>query len=133
MPTKTEQSDLLQAMFGRNGESPVAVVAPASPADCFDMALQACRLAVRAMTPVFILSEGFLANSAEPWLLPDADQIDAIKVSHPSRHNGGETPLLPFARDARIAGATVGHSRHARSGASTRWVEQSAGDRQRFL
>ena len=72
LPTKTEQSDLLQAMFGRNGESPVAIVAPASPADCFDMAIEAARLAVRAMTPVFILSEGFLANSAEPWRIPSS-------------------------------------------------------------
>ncbi|HQF70614.1 MAG TPA: 2-oxoacid:acceptor oxidoreductase family protein, partial [Promineifilum sp.] len=67
LPTKVEQSDLLQALFGRNGESPIAILAPYSPSDCFDIALEACRLAVRSMSPVMILSDGFLANSSEPW------------------------------------------------------------------
>src|SRR5204862_2554923 len=66
LPTKTEQADLLQAMFGRNGECPVAIVAPATPADCFAMTLEAARIATRFMTPVFILSDGYLANGAEP-------------------------------------------------------------------
>ncbi|RME59067.1 MAG: 2-oxoacid:acceptor oxidoreductase subunit alpha, partial [Caldilineae bacterium] len=99
MPTKTEQGDLLQAMFGRNGESPVAVVAPASPADCFDMAIEAARLAVRAMTPVFILSEGFLANSAEPWRIPNAADIPPIPVEHPAGRTNGDGPFLPYKRD----------------------------------
>jgi 2-oxoglutarate ferredoxin oxidoreductase subunit alpha len=99
LPTKTEQGDLLQALFGRNGESPVAVVAPLSPADCFNAAIDACRLAVRAMAPVFILSEGFLANSAEPWLLPDADDIAEIPVQHPAGHTNGDDPFMPYARD----------------------------------
>jgi len=99
LPTKTEQGDLLQALFGRNGESPVAVVAPLSPADCFNAAIDACRLAVRAMAPVFILSEGFLANSAEPWLLPDADDIAEIPVQHPVGHTNGDDPFMPYARD----------------------------------
>ena len=101
LPTKTEQADLLQAMFGRNGESPLPIVAPATPSDCFEMALEAARLAVRAMTPVFLLSEGFLANSAEPWQAPKAEDIPAIEVKHPEGHrNGnGHGPFLPYERD----------------------------------
>jgi len=98
-PTKTEQADLLQVMFGRNGESPIAVVAPATPADCFDIAIQAARMAVHAMTPVVILSEGFLANSAEPWLIPNADDIPPIPVQHPAGHRNGDGPFLPYKRD----------------------------------
>lgn len=99
LPTKTEQSDLLQAMFGRNGESPVVVLAPASPADCFEVAIEAARLAVRAMTPVFILSEGFIANSAEPWAIPDADTIAPIEVTHPHGRTNGDGPFMPYQRD----------------------------------
>lgn len=105
LPTKTEQSDLLQAMFGRNGESPIPILAPRSPADCFEMAYEAVRLAIRAMTPVMILSEGFLANSSEPWRLPNPDDIPAIEVSHPaprsSGGNGQSEPFLPYRRDER--------------------------------
>jgi len=82
LPTKTEQSDLLQVMFGRNGESPIVVIAPCSPADCFTMAIESMRLAVRAMTPVVYLSDGYLANSSEPWRIPDPDDIPAIEVEH---------------------------------------------------
>src|SRR6202008_3560497 len=71
LPTKTEQADLLQAMFGRNGECPVAIVAPCTPGDCFAMAFEAIRLAIGYMTPVFILSDGYLANGAEPWMIPN--------------------------------------------------------------
>ena len=99
LPTKTEQADLLQAMFGRNGESPIPIVAPATPSDCFEMALEAARLAVRAMTPVFLLSEGFLANSAEPWLAPKAEEIPTIEVKHPHGHTNGHGPFLPYTRD----------------------------------
>ena len=99
LPTKTEQADLLQAMFGRNGESPVPIVAPATPSDCFETAIEAARLAVRAMTPVFLLSEGFLANSAEPWKAPKAAEIPAIEVQHPQGHTNGHGPFLPYARD----------------------------------
>jgi len=99
LPTKTEQTDLLQAMYGRNGESPLPVLAPASPSDCFNIAVEACRLAVRAMTPVFVLSEGFLANSAEPWLIPDAADIPEIPVEHPSAPTNGDGPFLPYKRD----------------------------------
>ena len=73
LPTKTEQSDLLQAMFGRNGEAPVPVIAPRSPGDCFDAALEAARIALTYRTPVILLSDGYLANGAEPWAVPDVD------------------------------------------------------------
>src|SRR5438270_10937704 len=83
LPTKTEQADLLQAMFGRNGECPAAILAPRSPADCFDMVFEACRIAITFMTPVFLLSDGYLANGAEPWLIPDIAKLPRIKVEHP--------------------------------------------------
>ncbi|MFI5363579.1 MAG: 2-oxoacid:acceptor oxidoreductase subunit alpha [Elusimicrobiota bacterium] len=75
LPTKTEQADLLQALYGRNGESPVAVLAAATPGDCFMMAFEACRIAVKYMTPVFLLTDGYLANGSEPWLIPDASKL----------------------------------------------------------
>jgi 2-oxoglutarate ferredoxin oxidoreductase subunit alpha len=95
LPTKAEQSDLLQAFFGRNGESPVAVVAPASPSDCFDMAIEAFRLAVRAMAPVFVMSDGYLANSSEPWRIPDPGNIEPIRVRHRTEIEG----FAPYLRD----------------------------------
>ena len=100
-PTKTEQTDLLQAMYGRNGESPVAIVAPSTPSDCFDMAIQAARMAIRSMSPVMILSEGFLANSAEPWLIPNADDIPAIEVMHPAGRHNGDNLFLPYKREPK--------------------------------
>jgi 2-oxoglutarate ferredoxin oxidoreductase subunit alpha len=101
LPTKTEQSDLLQAMFGRNGESPIPIVSPQSPSDCFDMAIQAVKLAIRGMTPVILLSEGFLANSSEPWNIPDSDSIPPIEITHPASRIGsnGQEPYLPYRRD----------------------------------
>jgi len=98
MPTKMEQTDLLQVLFGRNGESPIAVVAPKTPSDCFDMAVEAVRLALTHMTPVVFLSDGYLANSAEPWRLPEIDKLPKIAVTHPSSWNG---PFTPYARDAK--------------------------------
>lgn len=97
MPTKVEQSDLLQVLFGRNGESPIPVIAPHTPADCFNAAIEAFRFAVRAMTPVIILSDGYLANSAEPWNIPDPDLIEPIEVEHAVAVEG-ET-FKPYARD----------------------------------
>jgi len=101
LPTKVEQSDLLQAMFGRNGESPIAIIAPDSPSDCFAIAIEACRLAVRSMSPVMILSDGFLANSSEPWMIPAAADIPPIEYSHPQGHNGtnGHEAFMPYRRD----------------------------------
>lgn len=95
LPTKPEQSDLLQAMFGRNGESPVPIVAPASPADCFQMAMEAFRLAVHSMTPTFFLSDGYLANSSEPWRIPDPNDLPSVQVQHPTDPEG----FLAYKRD----------------------------------
>ncbi len=98
LPTKVEQSDLLQAMFGRNGESPLPILAPAAPAECFDFAIEAFRMAVRAMAPVVLLTDGYLANSAEPWKLPDPDAIPPILVEHPTAPNS-DGKYLPYKRD----------------------------------
>lgn len=88
MPTKTEQSDLLQAMFGRNGESPVPIVAPGSPSDCFDMALEACRIALQHMVPVILLSDGYLANGSEPWKLPAVEDLPDLRIDFASDPSG---------------------------------------------
>jgi 2-oxoglutarate ferredoxin oxidoreductase subunit alpha len=95
LPTKTEQADLLQAMFGRNGESPVAVLAPCSPSDCFGTAIEAARIALTYRTPVFVLSDGAIANGSEPWRIPDVGEFDAIEtsVAQPGQD------FAPYARD----------------------------------
>ena len=95
MPTKTEQADLLQAMFGRHGESPVPIVAPASPADCFAAALEACTVATRHMVPVILLSDGYLANGAEPWKLPALEELPDMEVDFRTDPQG----FLPYLRD----------------------------------
>lgn len=95
LPTKTEQADLLQALYGRNGECPVAIVAPATPAECFTMTLEAVRLAVKFMTPVFFLSDGYLANGAEPWKIPSLDELPEIKCTFHTQAEG----FLPYKRD----------------------------------
>ena len=84
LPTKTEQSDLLQAMYGRNGDCPCVIVAPQSPADCFEMAIEACAIAMQHMMPVIILTDGFIANGAEPWRIPDPGNYDRIEINHPT-------------------------------------------------
>ena len=96
MPTKPEQTDLLQAMYGRNGESPVAVLAAKTPSDCFYMAIEAVRLAVKYMTPVIFLSDGYLAEAAEPWKLPEISKLPKIEIIHPK---AGKEPFLPYSRD----------------------------------
>jgi 2-oxoglutarate/2-oxoacid ferredoxin oxidoreductase subunit alpha len=101
LPTKTEQSDLLQAMYGRNGEAPVPVVAASSPADCFEAALEAARIALTYRTPVVLLSDGYLANSAEPWRLPDVDALPRLAVDHATEPNGPDGEFLPYKRDPR--------------------------------
>ena len=98
LPTKTEQADLLQALFGRNSEAPIPIVAPATPSDCFWAALEASRIAIKYMVPVIVLSDGYLANGAEPWRIPDADDIPEIPVrfaTEPNSPNG----YLPYKRD----------------------------------
>jgi 2-oxoglutarate ferredoxin oxidoreductase subunit alpha len=97
LPTKTEQSDLLQVLFGRNGESPIPVVAPATPAECFKWTIEAARIAIRHMTPVFLLSDGYIANSSEPWLIPSSDEISDFEI------NRVDDPkdFHPYMRDKR--------------------------------
>jgi 2-oxoglutarate ferredoxin oxidoreductase subunit alpha len=104
LPTKTEQSDLLQALYGRNGEAPVPVVAPRSPSDCFAATVEAVRIAVTYRTPVIVLSDGYLANGSEPWRLPELDALPAIDPNFASAPNhtaaDGSDEFWPYLRDA---------------------------------
>jgi 2-oxoglutarate ferredoxin oxidoreductase subunit alpha len=99
LPTKTEQSDLLQALFGRNGEAPVPVIAPRSPGDCFDATLEAVRIALTYRTPVILLSDGYLANGAEPWSIPAIDELPDLRVEFTTEPNGEDGEFLPYLRD----------------------------------
>ncbi|MGY4995479.1 2-oxoacid:acceptor oxidoreductase subunit alpha [Streptomyces sp. 900105245] len=105
LPTKTEQADLLQAMYGRNGEAPVPVVAARTPADCFDAVLEAARIALTYRTPVFLLSDGYLANGSEPWRVPDLEQLPDLRVQFASGPNhtleDGTEVFRPYKRDPR--------------------------------
>ncbi|MEU3561817.1 2-oxoacid:acceptor oxidoreductase subunit alpha [Kitasatospora sp. NPDC006786] len=101
LPTKTEQADLLQAMFGRNGEAPVPIVAPATPAECFDAALEAARIAVTYRTPVFLLSDGYLANGSEPWRIPAVDELPEIDPQFATGPNREDGAFWPYLRDPR--------------------------------
>ena len=104
LPTKTEQSDLLQAMYGRNGEAPVPIIAPRSPSDCFTAAVEAVRIAVTYRTPVILLSDGYLANGSEPWRIPDLDQLPTIDAQFATEPNHvddkGSAEFWPYLRDA---------------------------------
>jgi 2-oxoglutarate/2-oxoacid ferredoxin oxidoreductase subunit alpha len=100
LPTKIEQSDLLLAMFGRHGDSPMPVIAAATPADCFDTAIEAVRIAVTYRTPVILLSDSFLSNSSEPWKVPDVDSLPTID---PDFATPGTEPFLPYSRDSKLA------------------------------
>lgn len=102
LPTKTEQSDLLMTMYGRNGESPLPIVAAASPSDCFMTAIEAWTIATKFMTPVIILSDGYIANGSEPWKLPDVSKLPKIEIVHPESNGSGE-PFLPYSRDEKLA------------------------------
>ena len=100
LPTKTEQSDLLQALYGRNGECPMPVLATSSPSDCFDTAIEACRIAMQHMTPVMLLSDGYIANGSEPWRFPKASDIPEINVRFAQpKEEDDEEPFLPYKRD----------------------------------
>ena len=99
MPTKPEQADLLMVLFGRNSESPVPVVAASTPSDCFDAAIEAARIAVKYRTPVFLLSDAYLANGSEPWLIPDVSGLPTIDVRFANSPNDGDR-FLPYRRDA---------------------------------
>lgn len=102
LPTKVEQTDLLQAVMGRNGEAPMPVLAPRGPGDCFDTIIEAWRIATKLMTPVMVLSDAFTANGAEPWLIPDVAALEPIAVKHPQAPADGE-PFRPYARDDWLA------------------------------
>jgi 2-oxoglutarate ferredoxin oxidoreductase subunit alpha len=106
MPTKTEQADLLMALYGRNGESPLVVLAPATPGDCFTTALEATRIAVKYRTPVIILSDGYLANGSEPWRIPDLAELPDLRAEFSFAAadetigaGPGQQPFLPYQRD----------------------------------
>ena len=103
LPTKTEQSDLLQCMYGRNGESPLPLIAARSPADCFDAAIDAWRVATKFMCPVMVLSDGYIANGAEPWKIPDYDAIEKIEIVHPGERSEDDPPFLPYKRDENLS------------------------------
>jgi 2-oxoglutarate/2-oxoacid ferredoxin oxidoreductase subunit alpha len=98
MPTKPEQADLLMVMFGRNSESPVPVLAASRPGDCFDVALEACRIALTYRTPVYLLSDAYLANGAEPWLIPDVEALPSLAIEFATKPNS-EGKFLPYVRD----------------------------------
>jgi 2-oxoglutarate ferredoxin oxidoreductase subunit alpha len=103
LPTKTEQADLLQLMYGRNGEAPVPILAPQSPGDCFNVAQEAWEIAVSAMVPVVILSDGYIANGSEPWKIPNVSEMTPIEISHPVAATDSDEPFMPYARDENLA------------------------------
>ncbi len=102
LPTKTEQSDLLQAYYGRNGECPMPVVAAATPSDCFDAIYDACRISVEHMTPVIFLSDGYIANGAEPWRFPKSDDLPPVKVTFKTALGHGEEKFQPYLRNENL-------------------------------
>jgi 2-oxoglutarate ferredoxin oxidoreductase subunit alpha len=103
LPTKTEQSDLYQAVYGRNGDTPMPVIAARSPGDAFDCAIEACRIATQYMTPVILLTDGYIANAAEPWAVPDPDTFAPFPAQFLDAPNGPDGTLLPYARDEKGA------------------------------
>ncbi|NCU04191.1 MAG: 2-oxoacid:acceptor oxidoreductase subunit alpha, partial [Chitinophagaceae bacterium] len=103
LPTKTEQSDLMQAYYGRNGECPMPIVSASTPADCFDAVYEAARISVQHMTPVIFLSDGYIANGAEPWRFPKAADLPEIKVNFKKGLDEGEEKLQPYKRDEKLA------------------------------
>ncbi|MEM9827370.1 MAG: 2-oxoacid:acceptor oxidoreductase subunit alpha [Planctomycetota bacterium] len=102
LPTKTEQSDLMQVMFGRNGEAPIPVLAPRSPGDCFTMAIEAWKIAVESMVPVVLLSDGYIANGSEPWRIPDMNDLPRIDIQHPAPQPADEA-FMPYQRNGELA------------------------------
>ncbi|MCF7903913.1 MAG: 2-oxoacid:acceptor oxidoreductase subunit alpha [Candidatus Marinimicrobia bacterium] len=103
MPTKMEQADLFQATMGRNGETPVPVLAAMDPADCFECAFEAARVAMKYMTPVILLSDGYLGQGSGPWKIPNPDDIPEIEISHPDTSAAGEEGFMPYQRDEKEA------------------------------
>ncbi|MCW3104676.1 MAG: 2-oxoacid:acceptor oxidoreductase subunit alpha [Bacteroidetes bacterium] len=103
LPTKTEQADLMQAIYGRNGEAPVPVIAASTPSDCFEMAFEACRLAIEFMTPVFFLSDGYIANGSEPWKFPSAADLPELTVNFAKNNLKEGEKFLPYKRNEKLA------------------------------
>jgi 2-oxoglutarate/2-oxoacid ferredoxin oxidoreductase subunit alpha len=103
LPTKTEQADLLQLLNGRNGEAPIPILAARSPGDCFDTAVEAWRIATQFMVPVVILSDGYIANGAEPWIIPDMNKLKPITITHPGAKKEGDGKFMPYARNEFLA------------------------------
>jgi 2-oxoglutarate ferredoxin oxidoreductase subunit alpha len=103
LPTKTEQADLMQAYFGRNGECPLVIVAAQSPVDCFNMAYEACRIALEHMIPVFFLSDGYIANGSEPWLFPQTKDLQNIKVEFAPERGNNDDKFMPYLRDEKLS------------------------------
>ena len=103
LPTKTEQSDLMQAYYGRNGEAPIPIISASTPSDCFDMAFEAVRIALQHMTPVILLSDGYIANGAEPWKFPSAADLPTIEVKFKKALDEGEEKFLPYKRNEKGA------------------------------
>ena len=130
MPTKVEQSDLLQVLFGRNGESPIPVVAPATPGECFTLAIEAARIALKYMTPVVYLSDAFVANGAEPWQVPSLDSLPDISVPNATAERPPVPAVLARPRDA---GPTVGRAGHRGARAPHRRPREGRRPRQRQL
>ena len=102
LPTKTEQSDLMQAYYGRNGECPMPIIASCTPSDCFDVAYEAVRIALQHMTPVILLSDGYIANGAEPWRFPQSADLAPIEVKYKTALAEGEEKYLPYKRDEKL-------------------------------
>ncbi|CAM5529999.1 2-oxoglutarate oxidoreductase subunit KorA [Streptomyces fumanus] len=129
LPTKTEQADLLQAMYGRNGEAPVPVIAPRTPADCFDAALEAARIALAYRTPVFLLSDGYLANGSEPWRVPELEELPDLTVQFAQGPNhtlaDGTEVFWPYKEDGYPGALAV--PGHARPGACIGGIEKQDG------
>ncbi len=130
LPTKVEQADLFQAVFGRNGECPMPVVAPATPGECFTMAIEASRLALKYMTPVMYLSDAFIGNGAEPWRVPSVEDLPDISVPNAVK---GEGTFLPYGRDPETLQPPVGDPRHARPRAPHRRPREARRPRHRQL
>ncbi|MCC7303770.1 MAG: 2-oxoacid:acceptor oxidoreductase subunit alpha [Bacteroidia bacterium] len=102
LPTKTEQADLLIAMFGRHGEAPLPIIAANSPSDCFNAVFEACKMSIEHMTPVIVLTDGYIANGSEPWKFPKAGDLPEIKVSYLTQNNNPDGKILPYKRDERL-------------------------------
>jgi 2-oxoglutarate ferredoxin oxidoreductase subunit alpha len=103
LPTKTEQSDLMQAYYGRNGDCPMPIVSASTPSDCFEAVYEAARISVQHMTPVIFLSDGYIANGAEPWKFPKSEDLPSITVNFKKELAEGETQLKPYQRDEKLA------------------------------